>query len=125
MSDATPPKQLGFLIKAIRESVSMNQTDFAAAITTWLREHGSNETVTQPVISSWERGEFRPTDAKVRAIAAVGRTDARELLALRAGVTDDETPAIDPIRGEFADLPDEDYEQIRRLGQYLRERNRE
>lgn len=121
MSDDTSATPLAGRIKAIRLTTGLSQELFASAINEWLREHDSDETVTQPVVSAWERGDFAPTPTKLRAIAAVGRSDAGDLLALRAGVTDDDKPSVDPLRGEFADLPDEDYDIIRAMAKRLRE----
>lgn len=121
----TPADRLREHIETARRNTGLTQKAFAEAIEYWLRGHGIHETVSQPSVSDWEKGSTAPTPAKLQAIAALGGQNADELLRLRAGVVGgDPEPPIDLTRGEFADLPDEDYETIRALAEHLRRQRR-
>lgn len=63
------PSIVGLRVKNIRESIGVNQNEFAKLI---------NATV--PAVSNWENGRSLPNNERLKKIAEIGKLSVNELL---------------------------------------------
>lgn len=98
-------------LKALREALRLNQSEFAKRIF-----------VTQGAVSQWENGRTAPTVDQLRLIADTFSVSADALLDIKKAAQIELDGQVDEVRRLCSQLSPESLEKARSYLQYLLER---